>query len=105
MLTSIGTVRRNRGSSREPVHREPSGDVASPLQAANKRRVGNIRNFRETASRRASLNVYVICLSFHCSPCTSPNRSLSTTATLGLKNSIGRNRNLLNPYFLDSCGL
>src|ERR687893_2161437 len=95
MFTATGVVRRDLGSSREPVHREPSGDVASPLQAAKRRRAGSIQNFREAASRRASLNVYVICLSFHCSPCTSPNRSLSTPAALGLRESIGRNWNLL----------
>ena len=41
--------------------------------------------FRETASLRASLKVYVIGLPFHRAPRLSPNRSPKTTTTLGLQ--------------------
>src|ERR671925_574800 len=65
---------------------ETSGEVESPVHPATSRKTGSMTKSRETASLRASLNVYVICLPFHCAPCQSPNRSPQTAPTpLGTK--------------------
>src|SRR5918994_2018380 len=83
ILTVLGTASRGRQSPSGRVL-VPSGAVASPPHAAKRRMAGSMLNLRETASLRASLNVYVIFLSFHCSPRLSPNRSPGSATTLGL---------------------
>jgi len=58
----------------------------------------SMTNFRETASLRASLNVYVIIFyPFKSTPCLSPNRSPYPTHPLGL-GRLGLSRTEVNVH-------
>ena len=66
--------------------------VVSPVQAATTARVASMAQSRETASLRASLNVYVIDSALSRLSLHGPNHSRNSTTALGLNRIYGKSR-------------